>query len=77
MIPADAEMHAITRCGFILYEDRPDGQPPVAVIETPHASLYASDPADLAVYRDQLARLRQSAVYGTKALDIVRSIAHP
>ena len=22
VIPADAEMHAITRCGFILYEDR-------------------------------------------------------
>ena len=77
VIPADAEMHAITRCGFILYEDRPGGQPPVAVIETPHASLYASDPADIAVYRDQLARLRQSAVYGTRALDIVRSIAHP
>ena len=77
VIPADAEMHTITRCGFILYQDRPGGQPPVAVIETPHASLYASDPADIAVYRDQLARLRQSAVYGTRALDIVRSIAHP
>ena len=24
VIPADAEMHAITRCGFILYEDRID-----------------------------------------------------
>ena len=77
VIPADAEMHAITRCGFILYEDRLDDQPPVAVIETPHASLYASDPYDVALYRDQLARLRQSAVYGTQALDIVRSIAHP
>ena len=77
VIAADAEMHAITRCGFILYEDRTGGQPPVAVIETPHASLYASDPADIALYRDQLARLRQSAVYGADALHIVRSIAHP
>src|SRR2546430_10560242 len=48
VIPADAEMHTITRCGFILYQDRPGGQPPVAVIETPHASLYASEPAELA-----------------------------
>jgi transcriptional regulator with XRE-family HTH domain len=77
VIPADAEMHAITRCGFILYEDRTGGQPPVAVIETPHAALYASDPADIILYSDQLARLRQSAVYGADALHIVRSIAHP
>jgi hypothetical protein len=55
VIRADAEMHAITRCGFMLYEDRTGDQPPVAVIETPHASLYASDPADIALYRDQLA----------------------
>jgi transcriptional regulator with XRE-family HTH domain len=77
LIPADAQMHAITRCGFILYEDRIHDQPPVAAVETPHASLYASDPADVALYRDQLARFRESAVYGTDALNIVRSIAHP
>ena len=77
VIPADAQMHAITRCGFILYEDRTGDQPPVAAVETPHASLHASDPADVALYRDQLARLRESAVYGAGALNIVRSIAHP
>jgi transcriptional regulator with XRE-family HTH domain len=77
VIPADAQMHAITRCGFILYEDRTGDQQPLAVVEIPHASLYASDPADVALYREQLDRLRQSAVYGAGALDIVRSIAHP
>lgn len=77
VIPADAEMRAITRCGFILYEDRTGDQQPLAVVETPHASLYASDPADVALYREQLDRLRQSAVHGAGALDIVRSIAHP
>jgi uncharacterized protein DUF5753 len=77
VIPADAEMHAITRCGFIAYDDRTGGQPPLAAVETPHASLYASDPADVALYREQLDRLRQSAVYGAAALGIVRSIAHP
>ncbi len=75
VIPADADMHAITRCGFIVYEDRADGRPPFAFTETPHASLSASDPADVAVYRDQLAAFRRSAVYGTEATEIVRSIA--
>jgi Domain of unknown function (DUF5753) len=62
LIPADAEMHAITRCGFILYEDRTGGQPPLAAVEAPHASLYASDPADVAPYREQLDRLPCAAV---------------
>jgi hypothetical protein len=43
------------------------------MVETPHAS----DPADVALYREQLDRLRQSAVYGAAALNIVRSITHP
>ena len=77
VIPADAEMTAITRCGFILYEDRLDGQPPFAIVETPHASLYANDPADVELYRDQLAAFRQSAVYGGEALEVVHRIAHP
>ena len=77
VIPAEAEMHAITRCGFIIYEDRIDDLPPFAIAETPHASVYANDPADVEVYRDQLAAFRQSAVYGAGALEIVRRIAHP
>lgn len=77
VIPADAEMHAITRCGFVIYEDRIDGLPPFVIAETPHASVYANDPADIAVYREQLAAFRESAVYGDEALAIVRRIAHP
>jgi hypothetical protein len=77
VIAADAEMHATTRCGFILYENRTGGQPPLAAVETRLASLYASDPADIALYREQLDRLRQSAAYGAAALTIVWSIAHP
>jgi transcriptional regulator with XRE-family HTH domain len=77
VIPADAEMHAITRCGFIIYEDRIDDRPPFAFVETPHASLSASDPADVAIYQGQLEAFRRSAVYGAEAVNIVRSIAHP
>jgi transcriptional regulator with XRE-family HTH domain len=77
VIPADAEMHAITRGGFILYEDRIDDLPPVAVAETPHAYMRAHDLADVGQYRRQLAAFRESAVYGDEALKIVRHIAHP
>jgi transcriptional regulator with XRE-family HTH domain len=77
VIPVNAEMHAITRCAFIIYEDRIDGRPPFAFVETPHASLSASDPADVAIYQSQLEAFRRSAVYGSAAIDIVRSIAHP
>ncbi len=77
VIPVDTEMHAITRCSFILYEDRSGGQPPVVAVEIPHASLYASDAADVELYRDQFALFRQSAIYGADALAFIRAIAHP
>ena len=77
VIPADAEMHAIPRSGFVIYEDRIDDQLPFVYVETAHASLYVNDPPDVEVYRSQLAALRESAVYGPEALEIVRRIAHP
>lgn len=77
VIPMDAEMDAFPRCAFILYEDRTEGRPPFAFVETPHASLSASDPPDVKVYQDQLEQFRRSALYGTEAIDLVRSIAHP
>lgn len=77
VIPADAEMHAITRCAFILYEDRIDDRPPFAFVETPHASLSASDPGDVRKYQDELEAFRASAIYGDGAISIVRAIAHP
>ena len=75
VIPSDAEMHAITRCGFILFEDRTDGEPPMVSIETPHKRLPVTDPADVALYRDQLALFRQSALTGAEAVEFVRSLA--
>ena len=75
VIPSDAEMHAITRCGFILYEGRTDGEPPMVAIETPHAQLPVTDPADVELYRDQLALFRESALTGPEAVEFVRSVA--
>ena len=62
---------------FILYEDRLEDQPAVVSVETPHALVYANDPADVQVYQRDLEAFRQSAVFGNEALDIVRAIAHP
>jgi len=75
VIPADAEMHAITRSNFIIHEDRDDDQPPVVFVETPHAALYASEPADIEIFRSELARFRQSAIYGAAALTFIRDLA--
>ncbi len=77
VIPADAEMYALTQTAFILYEDRIDDRPPFVKVETPHASLSASEPADVQVYRDRLDAFRRSAVYDADAISIVRSIANP
>ena len=75
VIPADAEMHALTYGAFILYEDRADGEPPVVAVETAHAQLSATDPADVELYRNQLARFRESALTGPEAVEFVRSLA--
>jgi hypothetical protein len=60
-----------------LYEDRENDRPAFVAMETPHASLDASDPADVDLYRRELARFRESAVFGDDALALVRAIAHP
>lgn len=75
VIPAGAQMHAITRCSFIVYEDRTDGEPPVVAVEIPHALLYASDAADVELYREQLAQFRRSALTGAEAIEFVRLLA--
>jgi transcriptional regulator with XRE-family HTH domain len=75
VIPSGALMRAIPRMGFILYEDRADGEHPMVLAEMPHAPAYVSEEADVAVYRDQLALLRESAVWGDEAVAVVRGAA--
>jgi transcriptional regulator with XRE-family HTH domain len=74
LIPADIEMRAIPWCGFNLYEERSDDQPPFVAIETAHAGLVISDPEDVAIYRNQLEHLRSSALYGDDARAMLTSI---
>lgn len=74
VIPAGAEMYALTQCAFNIYEDRTDGRPAMVLVETPHASLTASEPADVQVYRDRMDAYRRSAVFGPEAINLIRSI---
>ena len=40
-------MKAVPWCGFVLYDVRDPGYEPFVIVETPHAAVYASDPADI------------------------------
>ena len=67
-------MRALIRCGFIVYEDRLEDQEPVLFLETPHAAIYVSTPADVATYRGELERFRRSALFGCEAAEFIRSL---
>ena len=69
-------MKTVPWCGFVLYDERDPGYDPFVIVEMPHGVEYASDPEDIGFYRDHLAAIRQAAVFGDEALDIVRAIAH-
>ncbi len=66
VIPLDAEAEVIPWCGFNLYDGFTDGQAFVT-IELPHAWLTVSGPDDVAIYRRQLAGIREAAVYDEDA----------
>jgi transcriptional regulator with XRE-family HTH domain len=75
VIPAGAQMHALVQSAFIIYDDRADGRPAFAKVETPHASISASEPADVQVYRDRMVAYRRSAIFGDEGIDFIRAIA--
>lgn len=74
LIPAGVEMAVVPWCGFHLYEDREDDQPPFVTIETAHAGLTVSDPSDVAIYRHQLALIREAAVFDADAAVLLARI---
>jgi transcriptional regulator with XRE-family HTH domain len=75
IIPLNADMHTPPVCAFWLYDEREDGQPPMAAIETPHNRLeIAGDPADIQAYRDELTALRESALPSGDTADFARDL---
>jgi hypothetical protein len=54
--------------------ERVDDQQAIAFTELPHALIYANDEADVDVYRAELDKFRQSAIFGDKASAFIRSL---
>lgn len=77
VIPLDADVHAVPWYGFDLFEDRRDEHgelEPFVMMETPHAGLTVSDPADVAIYRHQLDRLRRMALPAADTPELLRRV---
>jgi transcriptional regulator with XRE-family HTH domain len=72
VIPVDVDARAIPWCGFNLYDERGELDPFVT-IELPHVGITVSDSADVALYRQQLDLLRESAVSFADYMAGVRS----
>lgn len=67
VIPSDAPMHELPVSPFVIYDEREGGRQPFVTIELAHAAVYATDPADVKVYRGRLAALRGDALTGEDA----------
>lgn len=75
VIPADAPMHELLLSPFVIYDEREGGRQPFVTIELAHAAIYATDPADVKIYRERMAVLRGDALLGEDAraaLDALR-----
>lgn len=62
IIPTEAPVRALPWCGFNLHDDVDDNQPPYVMIEMAHAGITVSDPDDVAIYRQQIQLLRETAL---------------
>ncbi|GII95476.1 helix-turn-helix domain-containing protein [Sinosporangium siamense] len=75
VIPQNREATVSPMHGFVIYEGG-GGQGDVLVeVETAHAGLTVTSPADVALYRRQWARLAGSALYGDEAGELISGIA--
>lgn len=78
VIPDNADVRAIPWCAFDLFDERADEHgelDPFVMIETPHAGLTASDPADVDIYRHQFGELRRMALDTDQTMALLRRIA--
>ena len=74
VLPLNAKTEVIPWCGFNLYDDLTDDRPAFVTVELPHAWLTVSDPADVGIYQQQLAAIRQAALHGTNARQLLDDI---
>lgn len=72
VIPLDADWRTAPPYPFVLYEDRDDGAPPMAVAELPDQRI---ETANIEPYRRELEKLRRSALSGDDAIAFIRGLA--
>ncbi len=77
LIPLSTPVTTYVPHGFVIFDELTEPSDPATLImvETVHANLTITDPADVAVYRRQWARLRKQATYGDAARDLLAEIA--
>ncbi len=73
VIPLDIELETWHEHGFNLKDDRPEDDP-VVTVETQTSQVTTTDPAEVAFYRDAFVRLRDAALHGPEADELLRRI---
>lgn len=73
VIPLDIELETWHEHGFNLKDDRPEDDP-VVTVETQTSQVTSTHPAEVAFYRDAFVRLRDAALHGPEADELLRRI---
>lgn len=73
VIPSDADMKTVPLGEFTLYDGRDDGEP-VAAMETQHKDVETAKPDEVPLYREELDKLRRSALSGEDAVAFIRDL---
>jgi transcriptional regulator with XRE-family HTH domain len=72
VIPLGADWRTAPPYPFVLYDERDDGEPPVAVTELPDQRI---ETANVEPYRSELDKLRRSALSGDEAIAHILGLA--
>lgn len=76
IVPLGQRVKALPWCDVNIYDDLADGEPAAVDIELPHAEVWVTDPADVAVYYELVRRIQASAVTGADARALLARL-HP
>lgn len=75
LIPLDAPLLTHVPHGFVIFEPVDGGPDALVLVETVHANLTVSAAGHVALYRRQWSLLRQPAVFGAAACDLLAGVS--
>ena len=73
LIPLDGQVDTWHEHGFDLVDDRVEDDP-VVHVETQTSQVTTTDPVEVAFYREAFVRLREAALHGPEADELLRRI---